>query len=1116
MATSAAEVFLKKLRQLFDARVFQRGQGYFRQNRVKHIEVSERGQDVIVAGTVRGSRMYHTTLILDPRTGEVTDMTCTCPYEFACKHAAALGMAYADMLKEGEWREAAGGTAGPTPPALAPAAFEDVAAALHNFGIPVEQGNVRASRERAFRPQDYFLQIHTYNQILSLRKKDEPHQIASVKKLLALDLTASERLALTFLRDAALPDSPPAPEDYARFWSLIAEIGMPVRVDWQQTAHRVVVSQSRLKAELLYEEMPQPWIYAEEAEDAERAFVFRMPEEYWRRNRGAYGADRPFVVFPGCVLYRAGSTLEVYPLPLDLIRLIARVYEEPYYLRAKKSVYHYQTLLEESEIARFDELSQLATQHLDMRTPLPPFTVETHATLQPTFIVDFDSRAARLRVSPVLDYGCFQQDVGESIFMSQAGGARRLERRSTIRYRGTHIIIVEGNVIHAAAINKEKEIELYRELSERAPQLGFTKTLKCLREGGKISAYLSMAWPQLTAYAEAKGYPIIFTKDAIAIAHETFRADFSADMAADHDWLQFDVACYCGGDKITLDALRAYLKSGEAFLRKPDGTLVAVENREDMERLVRMLEHFEQSEEGFKGKAYHAPELEYLMSSSAHYNAARAKSFKAFMREMQKGKPVEKVRVPAVLSKVLRPYQTEGVKWLHFLRSYRFAGILADDMGLGKTLQTLALLSMTRTEGKPSLIVCPKTLLYNWEAEARKFTPDLKVVVYEGAPEARASLQKTYAEYDVIVTSYPIFKRDESFFTDKKTLFNYVILDEAQYIKNHASQNAHLVKKAHADYRLALTGTPLENNVTELWSIFDFLMPGFLGTHEHFMRHFHKPIMDDGDARALEHLKRKAEVFMLRRTKAEVLAELPPKVEQKRACILGTDQNVLYQQILAKVRTDIFHAVEREGFKRSQIHILAGLTKLRQVCNHPALLAKGDDWHEYESAKLDTCLEIVEEIAAEGRKVLVFSQFTSMLDILSEALDERTIAHRYLSGKTRNRQELVDAFNTDPKVPVFLISLKAGGTGLNLTAADTVIVFDPWWNPSVENQAIDRAHRIGQTKSVNVYRLVTRGTIEEKIQALQEKKQSLFDAVVNESKDLFKKLTWDDVRELFA
>ena len=335
-------------------------------------------------------------------------------------------------------------------------------------------------------------------------------------------------------------------------------------------------------------------------------------------------------------------------------------------------------------------------------------------------------------------------------------------------------------------------------------------------------------------------------------------------------------------------------------------------------------------------------------------------------------------------------------------------------------------------------------------------------------------------DYDLIILSYSTLKQDENYLLKTDRSFQYVVLDEAQFIKNQATKSAQVVKRLKADYRLALTGTPFENNVSEIWSIFDFLMPGFLGTHEQFFKRFHKPIMEESDQEALEQLRQKIQPFMLRRTKSEVLKELPAKIERVSACRLSDAQTILYQEILANVRSDIFATVERQGFKRSHIHILAALTKLRQVCNHPALLAKDIDWRRYESTKLDTCLELIQEAIDGKHKVLVFSQFTSMLDIVSEALKDQNVAHHYLSGKTRNRQQVIDDFNENPRIPVFLISLRAGGTGLNLTAADTVIIFDPWWNPSVEHQAVDRTHRIGQKRMVNVYRLLTLGTIEEK------------------------------------
>ena len=780
---------------------------------------------------------------------------------------------------------------------------------------------------------------------------------------------------------------------------------------------------------------------------------------------------------------------------------------------------YYQARLTGELLEQYDRLLDDASHFLQL-TSLPP-QFSTHPACEKpeaSFNVEFDNDAQTVRVRPVIDYGAYKQDVSESVYVVSRWKGEEVRRRESDVNPGTHVITVENEIIQYARVDPALEIQFYRELKAKGQELGFTKTLKCQKRGARaLNEYLESFWPRLQVYAREQGYPIIFTRDLLPTEQALVRADFSADVNTEMDWLYFDVACYCGDERITLDKLIAYIERGDRFWRRDDGTLVEIANHEELERLVRLLQSFYARENGgFEGKLRNVAELEYVMTSSPHYNTLRAESFEQFLRNVQSGKPVQPVDLPGHLEATLRPYQKAGVEWLYFLRSFRFAGILADEMGLGKTLQTLAVLSMEKKEGRPSIVVCPKTLLYNWKAEANRFVPELKVLVYDGTPAERQELAKAFTLHDLIVTSYGMVKRDKEIFLDPRLRFNHAVLDEAQFIKNHFTKNAQAVKQLNADYRLVLTGTPIENSVSELWSMFDFLMPGFLGKHEHFVNRFQKPIMESGDRHALEHLRRKVQPFMLRRTKREVLKELPPKIEQVSPCQLSKAQSILYQQILAQVRSEVFGAVQRKGFQSSQIHILAGLMKLRQTCNHPALLTKDSDFREYESTKLDMCMELVDEVVESQRKVLIFSQFTHMLDIVSAALEDRNIRHLYLSGKTRDRQSLVDAFNTDPAYPVFLISLKAGGTGLNLAAAETVIIFDPWWNPSVENQAIDRAHRIGQTKTLNVYRLLTIGTIEEKIQALKQRKQQLFDAVVGESGDLFKKLTWDDVRELFT
>ncbi|KKW10739.1 MAG: SNF2-related protein [Parcubacteria group bacterium GW2011_GWA2_49_9] len=768
------------------------------------------------------------------------------------------------------------------------------------------------------------------------------------------------------------------------------------------------------------------------------------------------------------------------------------------------------------ETVRINALLKEAKEHLDLTTDLTPdYDIRLFDEPKEILLVDFSFDDETLSIHPALDYGCFIQNVTESVYVGRQHGRLLIKHRGGFEHPGDTILIINGKNIHYASIEKKTELALFKRFYEQDIGLnrGGTRTLKGL---ANIAEFYDTHWAKLSEHCEKSECEIRFARDTLSFEQDIFRADVSIDAKTDTDWLAFDAACYCGPDRLSIADLNRFFKEGHAFWRRQDGRLSRVTNIEEIERFVGMLESFEERENGqFEGRLYHAPEIEYVMTSSPHYTATRGKGFARFLKEIKAGKPVKPVRLSKTHEAFLRPYQKEGVEWLYFLRSYHFAGVLADDMGLGKTIQTLVLLEKERMKGKPSLVVCPKTLLYNWQIEASRFAPTLVVAVVDGTPREREALIANATAYDLLITGYATLKKDGEAYKKAGITFNYCVLDEAQFIKNHATKSAQVAKEVDADHRLALTGTPLENSVSEIWSIFDFLMPGFLGSYKTFAKRFHKPIMERGDAKALELLRKKVECFMLRRTKGEVLKELPPKVEQTSHCRLSAAQSLLYQEVLSRVKSDMFKTVKERGFEKSRIHIFAGLMKLRQVCNHPVLLLKGTSYRDYESAKLDMFNELVEEVCENKRKVLVFSQFTGMLDILSEELRSKNVPHLYLSGKTEKRQELVEKFNADPTIHVFLISLRAGGTGLNLTAADTVIIFDPWWNPSVENQAIDRAHRIGQKQSVNVYRLITTGTIEEKIVALQQKKKKLFDALIGESKDLFQKLTWEDVQELF-
>lgn len=589
-------------------------------------------------------------------------------------------------------------------------------------------------------------------------------------------------------------------------------------------------------------------------------------------------------------------------------------------------------------------------------------------------------------------------------------------------------------------------------------------------------------------------------------------SDWDFGESSGTDWLSFSVDWKCGDRPLTPAEISGLASGYGKFIRAADGSFVEISNQDLIRRMAEIADVTGRQ----SVTRARAIELALLAGETASVRLRETTdSIATFLRDAKEGKLIEEPEIPKAIDAILRPYQRDSVAWALFLRKYRFGGVLADDMGLGKTLQALAIISTERVAGTPpSLVICPKTLISTWVAECKRFTPNLKVVAVEGSAKERKAVLESAASTDLLVTSYSLFQRDAKLY--QKIPMHYAILDEAQYVKNSKTATALAVKTLKASHRLALTGTPLENGVHELWSLFDFLMPGLLGDHASFRTTFEKPIKEFGDNERLQTLKRRVKPFLLRRTKESVAPELPPRIEQNDWCELTEVQASLYAEVLASTRRDVFEAVEKKGFNRSRIEILAALTRLRQVCNHPALVDKRLSKGEDVSGKLAYALELLREAADGGHKVLLFSQFTSMLDLIRPELDKMGIGHVTIEGKTKDRAGVVEQFRNDSTKQVFLLSLRAAGTGLTLTEADTVVLYDPWWNPMVERQAMDRAHRIGQTKSVNVHKLVTKGTIEEKVLALQEKKKAIFDAVVSDSAEGLKGLTWEDVQGLFA
>ncbi len=564
------------------------------------------------------------------------------------------------------------------------------------------------------------------------------------------------------------------------------------------------------------------------------------------------------------------------------------------------------------------------------------------------------------------------------------------------------------------------------------------------------------------------------------------------------------------------EVLASYQKK-KKYHRLKSGEFISLEETAQVQQILDVFESMNLVPDEVIRKRVHLPVfralyLDRLLENHEAIISARDRTFRSLVKGFRTVRDAD-YELPAELEPVLRPYQTFGYKWLRTLASAGFGGILADEMGLGKTLQMISVFDALYQEGgrKANLVICPASLVYNWEEEIQRFAPDLRVLPLAGSTAQRKKQLKMLKEgeevFDVYITSYDLLKRDISLY--EEIPFGCCVLDEAQFIKNQKSNAAKSVKVIHSDYRFALTGTPIENRLSEMWSIFDFLMPGFLYSAKEFSTRFENPITRSHDEQATEKLKMMVSPFILRRRKEDVLTDLPAKLEEVRYAVLSGEQAKLYDAEVQKMKT----MLKTGNAQEDRFKVFAELTRIREICCDPSLLFEG---YADESAKRSACMELIQSAVDGGHRMLVFSQFTSMLALLESDLKEAGIPYYMLTGETSKakRLQLVHSFNEEGEVPVFLISLKAGGTGLNLTGADVVIHYDPWWNLAATNQATDRAHRIGQEKQVTVYKMIARGTIEEKIMDLQNAKQDLAEAVLAGSADTLMTLTPEELLAL--
>ncbi|MBW3469309.1 DEAD/DEAH box helicase [Arthrospiribacter ruber] len=584
-------------------------------------------------------------------------------------------------------------------------------------------------------------------------------------------------------------------------------------------------------------------------------------------------------------------------------------------------------------------------------------------------------------------------------------------------------------------------------------------------------------------------------------------AHISVEVKENIDWFDVHALVKFGPYEIPFHKIRKMLLQGKSEFELPNGEIAVIPNSwfVNYSEMFAFLEEQENvTDQALVLKKHHIALAQELQESNLLQLTLSRK-----LQKLRDFSQIEDYDLPPTFNGKLRPYQKAGYNWLRFLAEYKFGGCLADDMGLGKTVQTLALLAHQKevSPGMTSLLVMPTSLIYNWELEAKKFTPGLKIMTYTGTQRIKDT--KRFANYDLVLTSYGIIRMDIDIL--KEFYFNYVILDESQAIKNPGSIISKAVGELNCRQKLILTGTPVENGTMDLWSQMNFINKGLLGNQNMFKKQFLLPIEKQNDMDKAAKLHALIKPFILRRLKTQVATDLPEKVINVKYSTMTADQEKAYEEIKGYYREKIVKEMSIPGLRNQQFTLLRGLTQLRQIANHPRLTDKD---YSSDSGKLEDVIHMLHATASEGHKVLIFSQFVRHLGIVREYLDEEKMKYAYLDGTTKDRQAQVRSFQEDPEVKIFLISLKAGGVGLNLTAAEYVFLLDPWWNPAVEAQAIDRAHRIGQENKVIIYKFITRNTVEEKIMALQERKMALAGELISTEESFMKSLSKEDIEAL--
>ncbi|NRB78436.1 MAG: DEAD/DEAH box helicase [Saccharospirillaceae bacterium] len=1058
------------IKQSFNSNAQRRGEHYFKSGQVISISFDD-NDDSIVNGEVRGNyeNVYYISVSLDEDGGLETD--CSCPVAFQCKHGVAIALKAFEVGLFVEHKKT-----------------NNRKSKMQSWFDNAELKNMTVKTDNTQVTNQEFLNYYVsqdYSGVFVNVRKTKFNKKGGINKGAAVNLrTIYEDVSYGYQQNLLSQKDNAVFKAMSFSWS---DSASDYRIDDAASAQVLI---KMIETDRCY------WM-----DPSGGKFEFLSNYESFEFN---WTKKAPFKLE---ILIKGSADFIILPTsPLCFLNLQTQQMGQLESALSEDVIDHLHDLpaLNKKDAQQFSQW--LFDNNLPVTAPIDLNIVEITGEFQPVLNVFFDEKENMYYAKFYLQYGEFLIEYNQ------------YEAKTPTQFN-------KNGVLHRWVRDLNAEKKAYQQLKNS----GLNDPINSI-VSGKGSVFTAVApyyWVEfklnVQADLELNGWKVILENIKLPSIHEINHADgflegefLDGDESGYDNWFELGLSVNINGKKIDLVPL---LIDGLAHIADwenlPDKILVPNNgdflkfNKKDIQPIIKILSQLA-NKDGQIGR-YHADALNHIPFVNTW---SGGKKIQSLAKKLGNFKGIKTIKSPRGLNAELRDYQQQGLNWLGFLQEYGFGGILADDMGLGKTVQALAMMQVLfnrKKIDKPIMVVCPTSLVGNWRSEAKKFAPKLKVLVLHG-PQ-RHELFDSISEYHLIITTYPLIHRDIELHKQQKWL--WLILDEAQVIKNPKAKMTQAIKQLKAKHRLCMTGTPIENHLGELWSLYDFLMPGFLNSFKGFNDLYRKPI-EDGDMYAQNWLNERIKPFLLRRTKDAVATELPAKTEIIQHLEMPTDQRKLYESIRVTMEKRVRQLLKEKGIAKSHIEFLDALLKLRQACCHPKLVKLDEAKKVKNSAKLQFILDVLPEMLEEGRKVLIFSQFAQMLLIIEDELHKHKITTAKLTGQTRKREEEIAKF-TSGEVGVFLISLKAGGVGLNLTQADTVIHFDPWWNPAAENQATDRAYRIGQDKPVFVYKLVTQDSIEERVLELQKKKQAMADAVYEGKADAkFNKMDSNQLLGLFG